>query len=47
MLALVVGSLCGSVLCQSEAEFSSYYSGKRYDFRLTHELSGLARPAEP
>src|ERR1700722_6931975 len=37
MLVLVVGSLCGSVLCQSEAEFSSYYSGKRYDFRLTHE----------
>jgi len=36
MLALVVGSLCGSVLCQSETEFSSYYSGKRYDFRLTH-----------
>ena len=37
MLALAVGSLCGSVLCQSEAEFTGYYSGKRYDFRLTHE----------
>jgi hypothetical protein len=37
MLALVVGSLCGSALCQYAAEFSSYYSGNRYDFRLTWE----------
>jgi hypothetical protein len=37
MLALVVGSLCGSALCQYSAEFSSYYSGNRYDFRLTQE----------
>ena len=36
-LALMVGSLCGSALCQYSAEFSSYFSGKRYDFRLTHE----------
>jgi hypothetical protein len=37
MLALVVGSLCGSARCQYAAEFSSYYSGNRYDFRLTRE----------
>jgi len=37
MLALVVGSLCGSALCQYSAEFSSYYSGNRYDFRLKPE----------
>ena len=37
MLALVVGSLCGSALCQYAAEFSSYHSGNRYDFRLTRE----------
>ena len=37
MLALVVGSLCGSAWCQYAAEFSSYYSGNRYDFRLTRE----------
>ena len=37
MLSLVVGSLCGSALCQYSAEFSSYYSGNRYDFRLTRE----------
>ena len=36
-LALVVGSLCGSALCQYSAEFSSYYAGNRYDFRLTRE----------
>ena len=33
----MVGSLCGSALCQYSAEFSSYYSDRRYDFRLTHE----------
>jgi len=27
----------GSALCQYSAEFSSYYSGNRYDFRLTRE----------
>ena len=37
VLVLVVGSLCGSGLCQYSAEFSSYYSGNRYDFRLTRE----------
>ena len=36
-LVLMVGSLCGSALSQYSAEFSSYYSGNRYDFRLTHE----------
>jgi hypothetical protein len=36
-LVLMIGSLCGSALCQYSAEFSSYYSGNRYDFRLTHE----------
>jgi hypothetical protein len=43
ILALLVGSLCGSALCQYSAEFSSYYSGNRYDFRLTREqLSNTA-----
>ena len=37
MLALLVGTLCGSALSQYSAEFSSYYSGNRYDFRLTRE----------
>jgi len=37
MLALMVCTVCGSALCQYSAEFSSYYSGKRYDFRLTRE----------
>jgi hypothetical protein len=36
-LALVVGSLCVTAVCQYSAEFSSYYSGNRYDFRLTQE----------
>ena len=35
MLALMVGSLCSSAPSQIAAEFSSYYSGNRYDFRLT------------
>ena len=34
-LALIVVSFCGTALCQYSAEFSSYYSGKRYDFRIT------------
>lgn len=37
MLALVVSTLCGTALSQYSAEFSSYYSGNRYDFRLTRE----------
>ena len=37
MLTLMVCTLCGSALCQYSAEFSSYYSGNRYDFRLTRE----------
>jgi hypothetical protein len=36
-LVLVLASLSGSALCQYSAEFSSYYSGKRYDFRITSE----------
>lgn len=37
ILALMVGTLCSSALCQISAEFSSYYSGNRYDFRLKRE----------
>jgi hypothetical protein len=37
VLALMVAGLSGSALCQYSAEFSSYYSGKRYDFRITPE----------
>jgi hypothetical protein len=51
MLMLVLASLCGSALCQYSAEFSSYYSGKRYDFRIAQEqlvgppwLDGEANP---
>ncbi len=36
-LALMIGALCGIALSQQSAEFSSYYSGNRYDFRLTHK----------
>ena len=36
-LALMIGALCGTALSQQAAEFSSYYSGNRYDFRLTHK----------
>lgn len=36
-LTLMIGALCGTMLSQQAAEFSSYYSGNRYDFRLTHE----------
>ena len=36
-LVLMIGSLCGSALCQYCAEFSSYHSGNRYDFRITPE----------
>ena len=45
-LVLVVGTLCGTSLSQQAAEFSSYYSGNRYDFRLTHEQL-LNTPAWP
>jgi hypothetical protein len=36
-LALMLGALCGTVMAQQVAEFSSYYSGNRYDFRLTRK----------
>lgn len=36
-LALMIAALCGTALPQQAAEFSSYYSGNRYDFRLTHK----------
>jgi hypothetical protein len=36
-LGLIIGTLCGSTMGQQVAEFSSYYSGNRYDFRLTHQ----------
>ncbi len=36
-LALMIGALCGTAMSQQTAEFSSYYSGSRYDFRLAHE----------
>lgn len=34
-VALVIGTLYAPALAQQAAEFSSYYSGNRYDFRLT------------
>jgi hypothetical protein len=37
LLVLMVVSVSGSALCQYSAEFISYYSGKRYDFRITPE----------
>jgi hypothetical protein len=36
-LALMIGALWGTAMSQQAAEFSSYYSGNRYDFRLTHK----------
>jgi hypothetical protein len=36
-LALMIGALCGTAMSQQAAEFSSYYSGNRYDFRLTYK----------
>ena len=42
----MTGILGGPAMSQKGAEFSSYYSGKRYDFRLTHKQllnSGVAR----
>jgi len=37
ILAVMVAGLSGSALCQYIAEFNSYHSGKRYDFRITRE----------
>jgi hypothetical protein len=34
-LGLMLGVLCGTAMSQQAAEFSSYYSGHRYDFRLS------------
>jgi len=36
-LGLMICGLWGTALSQYSAEFSSYYSGNRYDFRLTQE----------
>ncbi len=36
-LALTIGILGGTAMSQQVAEFSSYYSGNRYEFRLTHK----------
>ena len=36
-LGLIIGVLCGTAMSQQAAEFSSYYSGHRYDFRLTNK----------
>lgn len=35
--ALMIGVLCGAAMSQQAAEFSSYDSGKRYDFRLAYQ----------
>lgn len=43
-LALVVGAVCSPGISQQAAEFSSYYSGNRYDFRLTRKQL-LSTPA--
>jgi len=40
----MVGTLCSAALSQQSAEFSSYYFGNRYDFRLMHEQL-LSTPA--
>ena len=37
ILALMIAMFCGTTLGQQSAEFNSYFSDKRYDFRLTHE----------
>jgi len=36
-LALMIGILSGPAMSQQVADFSSYYSGNRYDFCLTHK----------
>jgi len=33
----MISTLCGTTMSQEAAKFSSYYSGNRYDFRLTHK----------
>ena len=43
-LALMIGAICGTSVSQQAAEFSSYYSSNRYDFRLTHKQL-LSTPA--
>src|ERR1700746_1000696 len=37
MLVVIVAGLSGSAFCQYAAEFNSYHSGKRYDFRITRQ----------
>jgi hypothetical protein len=44
VLVVMVASLCGNAFCQYAAEFNSYYSGKRYDFRITREQLLSSRP---
>ena len=44
MLAVMIASLSGNALCQYVAEFNSYYSGKRYDFRITSERLLITPP---
>lgn len=36
-LTLMMAALCAPAMTQQVAEFSSYYSGNRYDFRLTQK----------
>lgn len=45
-LAIMIGAFCGTLVSQQVAEFSSYYSGNRYDFRLTQKQL-LSTPAWP
>jgi hypothetical protein len=42
----MIGTLCGAMMAQQGAEFSSYYSANRYDFRLTRQQL-LNTPAWP
>ena len=37
ILAVILAGLSWSAVGQNAAEFNSYYSGKRYDFRITQE----------
>ena len=46
-LALIIGTLCGAATSRQVAEFSSYYSGNRYDFRLTHKQRVAANTTFP
>lgn len=45
-LALMIGAVCSTAMSQQAAEFSSYYSGNRYDFRFTDKQL-LITPAWP